>query len=378
MNKKHILKTHGFWDYSTPGSGGLERYTMDDYHRLFDDMNQAGMNSLLLVVKWFTTGYRSTLPFMDQDSNNLVIASDNEILRNVISESKKRDIKVWLGANVNIYPKSKMKSEPWSSGNELFGIKFPFEFASYDLDSNEVEDNALEMCRELTSLFPEIAGLMIEIEFSGIEMPHRIPFYNEWAKKYGYKAFHEIGHPLNPRVPDIASWRDYTTHRRAELMKKIELSLREQGFQGELATLCETGGQPYLIAQDVNLEKLHSACPAWSAVSYEYTYDKSRNRFGMMEMAIEEPKRAGLKTYYLPRGVMTYGPDWPMPLSLRQSWQTDLEDIERFQPDGVWWFGAGYSCDGAHIQLDRLQQSGFQNGEEARKSLLKSIVDFRT
>ena len=58
---------------------------------------------------------------------------------------------------------------------------------------------------------------------------------------------------------------------------------------------------------------------------------------------LEEPKKAGLKTYYLPRGISTfaYPETWPMALTLEQSWQMDLEDISRFKPDGVWWFGSG-------------------------------------
>jgi len=375
----HVLcDEHGFWDYTTPGSGGMERYTRDDHLLLLDDMQAAGMNSLLVVVKWMTTGYRSNLPFVDQHPTNVVTASDNQLLRDVIAEADKRGIETWLGANVNIYPTAKMKTQAWSTARRIFHVDFPFEISSYDLDTSEVQDHAVAMSRELVTLFPRAAGLMVEVEFCGMEMPHRIPLYNRWAKKNGRPPFAKVAHPLNPRLPDIAAWRDYATFRRAELMRKIETAVRSKGFRGQLSTLCETGRLPYLITQDVNLEMFHAACPNWAAVSYECSYNKSRNRYGMMEMAIEEPKRAGMKTYYLPRGVMTFAfpESWPLPLSIQQSWQLDLEDIARFRPDGVWWFGSGHAGDGAHIHLSRLRQSGYKDGRAARRALLKKIAAF--
>lgn len=72
---KPSLAEHGFWDYTTPGAGGMESYGRDDYAWLLDDMAEAGMNSLLVCPRWFTTGYRSRLPYLDQLSSNKVIAS---------------------------------------------------------------------------------------------------------------------------------------------------------------------------------------------------------------------------------------------------------------------------------------------------------------
>ena len=77
------LMEYGFWDYATPGAGGMEAFKQDDYVSLLDDMAQAGMNSLMIFVKWLTTGYRSRLPFQDQSPDNPVIASDNSLLRRV-------------------------------------------------------------------------------------------------------------------------------------------------------------------------------------------------------------------------------------------------------------------------------------------------------
>src|SRR3990172_4153903 len=98
-----LLEEHGFWDYTTPGAGGMERFTKDDYSYLLDDMAQARMNSLFVCVKWATTGYRSRLPFLDQIPGNPAIESDNDLIRYVIGEAGNRGIKVWLGAVVSIF-----------------------------------------------------------------------------------------------------------------------------------------------------------------------------------------------------------------------------------------------------------------------------------
>ena len=47
-----ILKEHGFWDYTTPGAGGMAGFQRQDFMGLLDDMSKAGMNSLCIYVKW--------------------------------------------------------------------------------------------------------------------------------------------------------------------------------------------------------------------------------------------------------------------------------------------------------------------------------------
>ena len=51
-----FLREHGFWEYTAPCTGGFEAYDRNDYLLALDDMARAGMNSLMIVIKWFTTG----------------------------------------------------------------------------------------------------------------------------------------------------------------------------------------------------------------------------------------------------------------------------------------------------------------------------------
>ena len=53
-----MMKEIGFWDYTCPFNGSLERYTNQDWDVLLEDMANGGFNSLVLCVKWLTTGYR--------------------------------------------------------------------------------------------------------------------------------------------------------------------------------------------------------------------------------------------------------------------------------------------------------------------------------
>lgn len=375
-----LAPEHGFWDYTAPGAGGMEGFEKEDFQRLLDDMSTAGMNSVCIQPKWITTGYRSRLKFLDQSPDNLMIRSDNRLLIDFFSEARKRGIKTWLSAVGNMLPVDKVKATPWRSSDEAFRTSIPIKYGVYDLDSSEIADCTVRIFGELAELFPGVDGFVVEVEHSGIEAPHRIPLYNQWAEQNGRPRFDQVAHPLQVRLPDFSPWRDYSSYRRAELMNQIEAEVRRKGFAGELAMLCETGRQPYLLTQEVNLKDFHQRCPDWAAVTYEYSYNKAVNRFGMMEMCIEEPKKAGLKTYYLPRGVMTFAfPEtWPMPLTIEQSWQLDLEDIQRFQPDGIWWFGAGIGVvpEGAHVSLKRLQESGYKDGHKARQAFLKTIAAF--
>jgi hypothetical protein len=159
------------------------------------------------------------------------------------------------------------------------------------------------------------------------------------------------------------------------VLKAVEHAVRAKGFRGDLAMICETGRASYSAFQEVNLEQYRKQFPQWKAITYEY--DKWDHRYAMMDLSIDTPKRDGLEVYYLPRGVMTWAADWPMPISLEQSWQLDVEDITRFQPHGVWWFGSGTLNEGAHVSLSRLKKIGYRDGVEARRALLKKTSELR-
>ena len=369
-------KEYGFWDYTTPGTGGMAGFEKPDYLRLLEDMSKAGMNSLCIYVKWLTTGYRSRLPFLDQLPDCPVIASDNKLLRDVIEEAHQQKIKVWLGGAVTYFDVNKFGSpKPYASIETIGGAKLPIRVGVFDADTPELTERIVQIYEELLDLFPGAGGLVVELEGSGVERPRRIPLYDRWARKNRQPLFKELGHPLNPRDFDVGPWRDYTTYSRLKILRSVEQAVRSKGFQGDLAMICETGNTSYSAVQEVNLREYRKQFPNWKAVTYEY--DKWNHRYAMMDLCIETPKREGLEVFYLPRGVMTWGSEWPLPISLEQSWRMDIEDFQTFRPHSIWWFGCGAIGVGAHVSMSRLRQSGYGDGEEARRALLKLASELR-
>jgi hypothetical protein len=367
-----FLKEHGFWDYTAPGTGGMERFERADYRSLLEDMQSAGMNSLMICVKWLTTGYRSKLNFLDQSATNSIIASDNKLLHETIEEAARRGINVWLGAVVSNYIYDYFGSTPHRRAS-YEGVG---DVAIYDLDAPLVCERGIQLFEELVTLFPGIAGLEVEVEDSGWEAPHRIPLYNTWAKTQGRPAFQELGRPISTRSFDLEPWRDYTTSRRIDFMKQIEAAVRARGFKGKLSMLCETIRNAYSLIHEVNLRNFQKELSHWQAVTYESGYQKIEAREASMEFCVQLPRNAGLSVCYLPRGVMTWTwpvGNFPLAISLQESWRRDIEDIVRHEPETVWWFGCGAKGDGIHVSEQLLAKEKWSNGRDARKALLSQI-----
>jgi hypothetical protein len=371
-----LPKEHGFWDYTTPCAGGMEGYGRDDYEALLDDMAEAGMGSVLVMPKWLTTGYRSRLAFLDQHGDNPVTRSDNRLLADFLDGAAARGISTWLGAVVSMYPLRSVRSEPSMTFSGEFG-GFPLSEPTgvYDADAPEVREFAPAVFGELRELFPGVGGFMVELELCDIASPHRIGLYDAWARQRGRPPYAELARPMASRWLDISPWREYVTESRVTVLQAIETTLRSGGFTGRISTLCETGAIPYQVQQSVDLQLLARRCPGIVVVSYDANYEKSRNRWGLMEMAVDEPRRAGLECQYLARGVMTWAGSWPLPTSLEGFWALEREDVELFRPDGLWWFGSGSGAipEGAHVSVRRLRQSGYEDGRAARRALLRSL-----
>ncbi len=381
------LKEHGFFDYLSPCFGGLEKFQRDDFLRLLDDMAAAGMNSLHIGIRGQTTGWRSNLPYLDQLAGCPNIESDNRIVREVIEQAHRRSIRVWFTVCVNRFVAGPFGLTPVRTWDSIGSFKLPFTVGQYDSDLPGILDRAVEISREVVELFPGLDGLTIEAENMCLEMPHRIPLYDRWAAENGRRPFAQLGHPLWGKTYDVPEWRDYTTYSKARIFQAVAQAVGEAGFRGGFATYCEVGARysQYSCCQAVNIKYLLELCPGWIAVTYQY--EKWMHRWSMAEFCMVRPKEDGAVTYYLPRGVMTvgdapgqsdHGPGvWPLPISLAEHWRRDVEDIERFAPDGVWWFGAGTRNDGPVISLSRLRRDGFRDDHHARAALLKAASPLR-
>ena len=369
MEKK--IKEIGFWDYTCPRHGSLERYTQADWDQLLDDMASGGFNSLLLGIKWLTTGYRSRYAWLDQDPDCTAISSDNALILHALRGAKKRGMHTWLLVVATIFPRREFDLP---GGSTYWTPNWGDEFQVFAPDTPGLAERIDLLFEEVVDLFgAEVDGLVVELEFCDGEAQHRIPLYNQWAAANNRPDFNAIkAIRLEPRSYPFQHWRDYTTWRRIQTLQRIEQVVRQRGFQGRLASIIELDNQPMAVLGNINLPMLQQALPYWPVVTYDSIYDRRRNRLATMDFCIQQPRQQGLEAYYLTRGVMTFGipADLP-PTSLEEQWRMSLEDAAAFQPDILWFMGSDCRLDGWVCSTIHLPQWGFTDARAARLRLMQ-------
>ncbi|WP_053206587.1 hypothetical protein [Jiangella muralis] len=363
---------HGFWEYTTPGCGGAEFYTLDDWRTLIADMSEHGMDDLLLMVKWWTTGYRSRLDFLDQDPDNAAIASDNELIHAIIDLAHAAGLKVTLGAVLSFYVRDRFPfGEPHTVVDECGGFGLGTDVGVYTLTDPRVLDAGLQVAAELCQLFPQADGMMFELESSGQYTDESAARFETWARAKGVGTTRV----LHARNFDFPAWRDFVTDLRIAFLTKLEDVCRANDFHGRLSTIAETANEKYLVQHELNLDRLLADTPGWQVICYDYW--RWQHRLAGTDLCIVQPKSVGLSSAFLARGLMTYPHEggWPLPIPLTESWDIDVEDLHRHQPDQAWWFGAGPVREGpsTNVELARLRESGFASGRDARLDLLRRI-----
>lgn len=363
------MKEIGFWDYSCPRHGSLEHYTNADWDVLLDDMVEGGFNSLVLSVKWLTTGYRSRYSWLEQDPGNSAVASDNAVIHYALNGARQRNIRTWLlvVATGYVMPQFGIQSlcniPPWG------------DFTSYDLDQPGIQERIHLLFDEIADLFgAEADGIVVELEFCDGEAPHRVPLYNEWAKTNGRPDFAALkAQPFEPRGYPYFHWRDFTTERRIAVMKDVEKTVRARGFKGRMAALTEVGNADMVMVGNTNLGRIRAALPDWSLVTYDSIYDRRQNRLSTIDFCIEQPRRLGFEVLFLTRGVMTWTwpPDGPPLGSLDEQWRLSLEDARDHNPDILWFMGSDARLEGLVCNRKRLPAWGYEDGRTARQALMR-------
>jgi hypothetical protein len=356
----------GFWDYTAPGGGGgLETYSRADYDALLDDMVAGGFNSLVLGIKWLSTGYRSKHPWLDQDPNCTAIASDNALIHHALRGARERGIKTWLLVVGTQYKSAQFGLTPTGHWNDV-GI--------YDLDCPGLVERIEALFTEIAELFgAETDGIVAEIEFCDGEAPHRIPLYDAWAAANSRPDFASIKQiRLEPRSYPFAHWRDFTTHQRCIVFNRIESVVRKAGFAGKLSALIELENSPMALLGNTNIEALKNGLPNWGVTTYDSIYDRTRHRLATMDFCIETPRAVGFEVAWLTRGVMTFGESWSdKVMSLPDQWRMSLEDARDHRPDILWFMGSDARVDGPVSSNKKLPAWGYPDGLTARKELMK-------
>ncbi len=357
----------GFWEYTSPGGGSCDRYSIDDWKRLLDEAAAGGMNGLVLGIKWLTTGYRSRLPWLDQDKNCTAIADDNRTLHKLLDESKERGISVWL-----LVVATQMRSSAFGVTPSL-PSGMGSDFGSYDLDQPEMIERIPLLFGEVAELFGrQSAGIIAEVEFCDHDAPHRAAPYGAWARANNRPSWDDIHNiRLEPRSYPFFHWRDYTTYRRIETYRAIEDAVRAADFCGGLATIAEVDNGPGWLVRNMNLDMLRAELPSWQLVTYDSIYDRRRNRAATVEFCLGQPRRLGFTTHFVTRGVMTF--NWPLDapgFPLREQWEMELADVAAEPPDALWFMGADAVGDGPVCSAVKLPGWGFHDAKTARRELI--------
>jgi hypothetical protein len=357
----------GFWDYTCPLHGSLEVYSQSDWDILLDDMSSGGFNSLVLGIKWLTTGYASRYNWLDQDQNCTAISSKNHLVHHAFQGARKRGIRTWALVVATIFP-----THPFELPH---GIPYwTDDFRLYDLDTPGLSERIDFLFEEVVDLFgDELDGIVVELEFCDGEAAHRVPIYNAWAMANNRPDFQTIKNfRMEPRFYPFTHWRDFTTSRRIDTLIRVEQVIRSKGFKGKLASIIEIDNQHMAVMGNVNLHMLRESLQDWAVVTYDSIYDRRRNRLATMDFCIQQPRSAGLSPHYLTRGVMTFGiPSDLPPTKLEDHWQMAIEDARQFKPDALWFMGSDCRLDGMVCSHVKLPEWGFKDPRTARKRLMK-------
>lgn len=363
------MDEYGFWVYVGPKTGGCEGYREPQWDALIDDMAEAGMNSLVICISCKYKGYKSRLSYLqnDQDPANANIASNNELVRYAIRSAHRRGIKARVQSILNCYAREgfdvPIPENAWIP---------PYKAFKFDLDSPTIFERAMEQAVEIVELFPEAEGLSVEFEGHAIFYKHRIAPYNAWAAKLNRPAYEDLmKRPPNPRDYPWREIREYTSWRTCECLREIQSAVRAKGFRGDLSTITACNNTNGVVVMETDMELFRQHAHDWTAVTYDY--DRWQNRLASTEFNMAYPKRLGLTTYFLARGVMTWG-NWEkswMPISFEDLWRQDFEDALDSGVDGLFLFEADAFTNGPHVDAKFLKQKGFADGFAARGKLLQ-------
>jgi len=362
------IKEIGFWDYSCPRHGSLERYRNADWDVLLDDMAEGGLNSLVLCPKWMTTGYKSRLPWLDQEECT-AIETDNEVLFYGLSEAKKRGIRCSLLVVSTQFVAKNYGVPPLT--DSLWG-----EYGCYDLDFPGLQERMLEMYDEIHDLFGSYVDRYIcELEYCDYTAPHRIPPYEAWAKQYNEPEYKDITGITNlqPRWYPFFTWRRYTTWCRANALNAVRDLLHRKGFTGPFATIAEVCNRDQVMIGNTDFAMMQEKVADLEMVTYDSIYNRKINRDAAMDFCIPNPRKHGYKTvHWLTRGVMTFDKTD----NLNEQWDMSIEDALRYQPDTLWFMGTDTTTDTGEVcSRAKLPAWGYTDGIVARRALIKKLKD---
>ncbi len=193
----------GWWEVFAPSlHGRAHLWNANQWAEQIEWMASRGARTLFLYLHWYSTGYRSSLDWLDQPDYSLNVVAENAILRRLLRHARGRRIRVYLVNQVYVYD-----AESWKGPTALEEFPdaahyWPRRLVLAEAANSSVRNRIAKMFVEQAELFPNAAGLLLEGEGK--------------ASKGNYLAKRAL------------------TEREARLTAKVERAVRRTGYTGEV------------------------------------------------------------------------------------------------------------------------------------------------
>ncbi len=193
----------GWWEVFAPSlHGRAHLWNQAQWAEQIEWMASRGTRVLFLYLHWYSTGYRSSLPWLDQPDFSLNVATENAVLRRLLRQARGRKIRVYLVNQVYLYDAETYDGPTVLDEFADAAHYWPKRLVVAEAAETSVRNRIAKMFVEQAELFPNAAGFLLEGEGK--------------TSKGNYLAKRAL------------------TEREAKLAAKVERAVRRTGYAGEV------------------------------------------------------------------------------------------------------------------------------------------------
>ncbi|NOZ56870.1 MAG: hypothetical protein GXO73_08820 [Calditrichaeota bacterium] len=193
----------GWWEVFAPSlHGRAHLWNQAQWAEQIEWMGSRGARVLFLYLHWYSTGYHSSLAWLDQPDFSLNVATENAVLRRLLRQARGRKIRVYLVNQVYLYDAETYDGPTVLDEFADAAHYWPKRLVVADAAETSVRNRIAKMFVEQAELFPNAAGFLLEGEGK--------------TSKGNYLAKRAL------------------TEREAKLAAKVERAVRRTGYAGEV------------------------------------------------------------------------------------------------------------------------------------------------
>jgi hypothetical protein len=232
----------GFWENFAPSPHSQAHcWDIDQWKRHLDEMARHDIRLLTIYLRWYSTGYRSVIPFLDR-TPSANADSGNRLLPLLIGEAHRRGIKVFAANHTYIYLERLVGTLDRCAIDDM-GAGNPYwphdRQVTLSADSGHTREIVLQMFEEQFTLFPELDGFVYEGERKYFPGPGSRRAYTRWsATQSGAMPYDDLQPERffdwirDRTIP--TGWVSFVSDREGRLVREVLETLRGRGFAGEM------------------------------------------------------------------------------------------------------------------------------------------------